>query len=102
MDNISFSLRPCYTKKITEEEIKMVGICKKLEYTQLSQTKNLSSNSLKPNNTKNNYFYYNSDMVYSFVYTYLKKINIQKSVEEFELESGSSDSEYYSDLEYSI
>lgn len=99
MDNISFSLRPCYTKKFTEEERKMVYICKKLENTQIIKNKTILPISFKP---KNEYFDYNPDMVYSFVYTYLKKIDITKSVEEFELESVSSDSEYYSDLEYSI
>jgi hypothetical protein len=102
MDNISFSLRPCYTKNFTEDERKMVGICKKLENTQIIKNKTILPISFKPNNTKNEYFDYNPDMVCSFVYTYLKKIDITKSVEEFELESGSSDSEYYSDLEYSI
>ena len=47
-------------------------------------------------------FFYDEDYVYSFVYTYIKKIDIKKPIEEFESDSNSSESdEYISDLEYS-
>lgn len=100
MDNIS--LRPCYIKKYTESELNILDICKKLEKANYISKQNNVNYSFETKNKTKTKWEYNPDLVYNFVYTYLKKIDIQKPVEEFETESESSESEYGSDLEYNI
>ena len=97
MDNII--LKPDYNS-FTNDKKKIADIYKNLSALPkkiIEVNKNQKTNQIEDND-----FFYDEDYVYSFVYTYLKKIAIKKSVEEFESDSESSESdEYLSDLEYS-
>ena len=94
IDTIKLNLRP--VKLISESNRKIINIIKKIGYNDTTEQNYMKSGK------NNNYDKIDKiDNIYNFVYTNLKKINVKKSIEEFESDTESeNDEDYASDLEY--
>lgn len=97
IDTLKFNLRP--VKLITDYNRNFIKIIKKIGYNK--NNKKIEENYRKPEKINNYDKIDKIDNIYNFVYTNLKKININKSIEEFESDTESeNDEDYVSDLEY--
>ena len=102
IDTIKINLRP--VKLITESNRNFIKIIKKMGNNNNKKMDNNYYNKMS-NNYYNKTEHFNNydkiDKIYNFVYTNLKKINVKKSIEEFESDTESeNDDDYVSDLEY--
>ena len=99
----SYSLRPCYNT-FSKEQQHIIKGCKPLDYTTSYIIKNKQNNRNRKRNRKElniqniQNIQIKREMIYNFVYTNLKRLDIVKSIEEFK--SDSEDEEYDSDFEY--
>lgn len=97
----SNSLRPCYNTCSKEQQY-IIKVCKSLDYIKFLIYKN-RQNKVTQNfnftiNREELDIQIKQDMIYNFVYTNLKRLDIVKSIEEFK--SDSEEEDYVSDIEY--
>ena len=93
----SDSLRPCYNT-FSKEQQHIIKVCKSLDYTTSYIIKNRQNNRNRKRHRKELDIQNKREMIYNFVYTNLKRLDIVKSIEEFK--SDSEEEEYASDCEY--
>lgn len=100
----TISLRPCHSSSYSVTQLELIKVCKILDSTKLLISKNYQ-NSKNIKNIKNIKktnrdieIVNKRNLMYSFVYTNLKRIDIVKPIEEFD--SDSEEEEYFSDLEF--
>lgn len=86
---MEIELRPHYSIVFDKNQKKIINLCKLLEKKKNEKKLNKKQETIQKYNYR--------EQIYSFVYKNIKKINLVKSIEEFEIES---EEEYYSDLEY--
>lgn len=99
--NGTISLRPCHSSSYSKSQLELIKVCKPLDFTKSYIFKNNQNSKNNQNNQNTNRdieIVNKRNLMYSFVYTNLKRIDIVKPIEEFE--SDSEDEEYFSDLEY--
>jgi hypothetical protein len=97
----TISLRPCHSSSYTGTQLEIIKLCKILDSTKLLISKNYQNSKNIKNIKKTNRdieIVNKRNLMYSFVYTNLKRIDIVKPIEEFD--SDSEEEEYFSDLEF--
>ena len=97
----SNSLRPCYNT-FSKEQQYIIKVYKPLDYIKFLIYKNRQNKVKQIFNFNINReeldIHNKQDMIYNFVYTNLKRLDIVKSIEEFK--SDSEEEDYVIDIEY--